>query len=128
MAIKHYQPSRPTWRAKFRTAFRGIWLGTRGQNSFFVHLPFGLAVEALAIGSGCSPIEHCILLLCIGVVLVAELANSAIERLARGLCDHYNPNVGEALDIASGAVLVASFFAAAIGTIVFLTRWGILQF
>ena len=122
--MERYEPPRHTWRAKFAAAFRGVRLGTRGQNSFFVHVPVGAAVEAAAFASGCTLLEHCVLLLCIGVVLVAELANSGIERLARGVCREYNRDVGEALDIASGAVLVASFFAAVIGAAVFLSRWG----
>ncbi len=35
--------------------------------------------------------------------------NSAVELLARGLCSEQNADVGKALDVASGAVLVASF-------------------
>ncbi len=110
------------WLAKFANAWRGIRLGTRGQNSFYVHLPVALAVIAAAWLVQCSLVEFSILLLCVGLVLVAELANSAVERLARGLCNEHNDDVGAALDIASAAVLVASIFAAAIGFIIFCTR------
>ena len=57
-------------------------------------------------------------MLCITVVLVLELVNSAIEFLAKGLCTEHNREVGKALDIASAAVLVASVGAGVIGALV----------
>jgi diacylglycerol kinase len=53
-------------------------------------------------------------------VIAAELFNSALEALARGLCPDHNPLVGKSLDIASGAVLVLSLTAVAIGLTVLL--------
>jgi diacylglycerol kinase len=44
--------------------------------------------------------------------------NSAIERLARALEHEYNADLGDALDVASAAVLIAALTAAAVGLIV----------
>jgi len=84
-------PTRPRprrrWRDKFRDAFRGLKLGVRGHSSFFVHFFFTALVVAAAIVLHCEPLEWCLLLGCIGMVLVTELFNSALETLFRGLDD-----------------------------------------
>src|SRR5262245_45076754 len=114
-------PRRP-WRAKFGDAFRGLKLGVRGQSSFFVHFFFAALVVAAAIVLGCDPIEWCLLLGCIGLVLTAELFNSAVETLFRGLDEPTKKRAWPALDVAAGAVLLASLTASAVGALVFLPK------
>src|SRR5215472_11355092 len=79
-------PEKPRrrWRAKFGDAFRGLKLGVRGHSSFFVHFFFAALVLAAGIVLQCRPFEWCLLLGCIGMVLTAELFNSAIETMFRG--------------------------------------------
>lgn len=110
------------WLRKFQLAGRGIAMGIEGQNSFVVHLPMSLLVLILAAVLRCELWQWCVLLLCIGLVLSAELANSAVEELAKGLCTEHNARVGRALDIASGAVLLASICAASVGAAIFAAR------
>jgi diacylglycerol kinase len=115
------RPRRP-WRAKFRDAFRGLKLGVRGHSSFFVHFFFAALVLAAAVALRCSLTEWCILLVCIGLVLTAELFNSAVETLFRGLDEATRERSWPALDIAAGAVLLASLVAAVVGTVIFVGR------
>ncbi len=116
-----------SWKHKFRDALRGLKFGIRGQSSFFVHFFFTALVIAAAIVLGCAPVEWCLLLGCIGMVLVAELFNSAVETLFRGLDVEVREKVWPALDIAAGAVLLASVVAVIIGSIIFLNRlWTVL--
>ncbi len=111
---------RRSWVLKFRDAFWGIWVGVRGESSFAVHLVVGAAVVATATVLGAGILEWCVLLMCITVVLMAEMFNTALEYLAKGITDGRDRNIGLALDIASGAVLVASIGASVIGVIVFV--------
>jgi diacylglycerol kinase len=113
---------RRSWRQKFGDAFRGVKLGVRGHSSFFVHFFFGALVLAAAIVLRCGPLEWCLLLGCIGLVLTAELFNSAIETLFHGLDEATKARTYGCLDIAAGAVLLASITAAVIGTIVFVRQ------
>ncbi len=110
--------SNPGWVAKFKTAFGGIAKGIRGESSFYVHIPVAISVLTLALILHLDWVRLALLLICIGLVFVAELGNSAIERLSRAVTIEYNSAVGDALDIASGAVLVASIFAAVVGALV----------
>lgn len=112
------RPRRP-WAWKFRDALRGLKFGIRGQSSFFVHFFIAALVIAAAIALQCSLDQWCMLMMCIGGVLTAELFNSAIETLHRGLDDVAKERTWKALDIAAGAVLLASATAATVGALIF---------
>jgi diacylglycerol kinase len=113
---------RRSWRMKFAAAFRGIKLGVRGHSSFFVHFFFAALVVAAAVALGCDQTQWCVLLGCVGLVLTAELFNSAVETLFRGLDEVTKSRAWPALDIAAGAVLLASITASVIGLIIFGSR------
>jgi diacylglycerol kinase len=119
---------RRSWRAKFRDAFRGLKLGIRGHSSFSVHFFFAALVIAAAIVFRCDFLDWCLLVGCIGMVLTAELINSAIETLFHGLDERTKARVSATLDIAAGAVLLASITAVVIGCIVFLHRLAVIFF
>lgn len=106
------------WIRKFGCAFRGIFLGTRGQDSFVVHLPVTAAVVALAAWLRLPATDWCLLILAIGLVLTAELVNSALEHLVRAVHPDRHTLIGEALDIASAAVLIATVAAVIVGLVV----------
>lgn len=111
---------RRTWRDKFRDAFRGVAVGLRGQSSFTVHLLASLAVLLAGLLLRIHLWEWSLLVLCIVVVFVAELLNTSIEWLARAIRDEHDERIGKALDIASAAVLLASFGSVAVGLLIFL--------
>jgi diacylglycerol kinase len=115
------------WREKFREAFRGMKRGVRGHSSFYVHFFFAALVVAAAIALDCGAVEWCLLLGCIGLVLTAELFNSAIETLFHGLDAESKGRIIGCLDIAAGAVLMASVTAAVVGSIVFVHRLKMLN-
>lgn len=109
---------RRPWSQKFRDALRGLKFGIRGHSSFFVHFFAAALVIPAALVMDCSLEQWCLLMLCIGVVLTAELFNSAIETLHRGLDAETRERTWKSLDIAAGAVLTASVTAAGVGVLV----------
>lgn len=113
---------RRKWARKFAAAFHGLKVGIQGHSSFHVHFFFAALVVVLAWVVRCSLVEWCILIGCIGLVLTAELFNSAIETLFRELDEELRNRAWPALDVAAGAVLVASLTASVIGGIVFVSR------
>jgi diacylglycerol kinase len=110
------------WRDKFREAIRGVKLGVRGHSSFSVHFFFAALAVMTALVLECDRAEWCLVVGCIGLVMTAELFNSAIETLFHGLDAESKGRIRGCLDIAAGAVLVASLTAAVIGTVVFGNR------
>ncbi len=117
---------RRSWPEKFRNAARGVGLAARGQSSFTVHLGFAVAVVLASWWLEISRVEWCLVVLCIAMVLAAETMNSALERIARLIDRSHNPELGAALDMASGAVLLAAAGAVAVGLAIFLPRLGAL--
>lgn len=110
--------SRRGWGAKFADAFRGVGRAVRSQSSFAVHLAAAVAVIAAGAVVGISAGEWSLIALAIGLVLMAEVFNTAIESLARGPGTRHHPRLRDALDMASAAVLVAAATAVVIGLIV----------
>jgi diacylglycerol kinase len=107
------------WRDKFREAFRGVKRGVRGHSSFAVHFFFAVLAVALAVALECDHLEWCLVVGCVGMVATAELFNSSVELLFRGLEQEARDRVYGCLDIAAGAVLVAGLTSAAVGAIIF---------
>jgi diacylglycerol kinase (ATP) len=114
-----------SWLAKFRDAFRGLALAAGSERSFAVHLPMAAAVLATGVLLRVSLVEACLLALCVTSVLAAELFNTAVERLAKGTGRQPSADIAAALQIASGAVLVAALGAAVAGGTIFLYRLGV---
>lgn len=122
-APSDHEPTRKprrTWRDKVGEALHGVKLGVRGQSSFFVHF----FLTALVVAAGgvfqVSRLEWALLIGCIGLVLTAELFNSALETLFHGLDEATKQRLVGVLDIAAGAVLLAASTAAIVGCLVFV--------
>lgn len=105
------------WTEKFRQAIGGMAVAFRRDASFRIHLPAAAAVVIMAAALGVKTWEWCVLVLCIAIVIAAELFNTAIEILVRRLHPERHDQVGQALDIAAAAVLVVALGAASIGLI-----------
>jgi diacylglycerol kinase len=122
--LRHEEPPAPnrTWRDKFGDSFRGLKAGIRSQSSFFVHFFAAAVVLATASMLKVHRNEWYLLLLCITIVLTAEMFNSALESMARAITGESNPHLGNALDIAAAAVLIAAVGATIVGTIIFAHR------
>jgi len=111
-----------TWSQKFADAFRGLSRAVKTQSSFAVHLAAAAAVVTAGALFRVSAGEWCLLALAIGLVLMAEIFNTAIESLARAPGSRRHPRFRDALDMASAAVLLAAITAAVVGVIVFGPR------
>lgn len=111
-----------TWIDKFRVAIRGVRWGITGQASFSIHIPVALIVILLGALLRIESAEWIALIFSIGLVFTAELFNSAIEVLFQGLNPDQQDRFWKSLDIAAGAVLVASLTALVIGFIIFIPR------
>jgi diacylglycerol kinase len=116
---KEELPGPRTWASKFRDAGRGIGFAVRAEKSFIVHAFATICVIAAAAALRVSPNDWAILLVCVGCVVTAECFNSAVESLARTITSEKNPEIGQALDMAAGAVLLISIGSACAGLAIF---------
>ena len=100
---------------KFGSAFRGWRRGMRAESNFFVHLFVAALVVAAGLVLRVSWLEWCLLALCIGSVLAAEMFNTAIEHLAKAVTREQDDLLRDALDMSSAAVLLTAIGAAIVG-------------
>jgi diacylglycerol kinase (ATP) len=84
-----------------------------------IHFALGLAVLVAGLFFDLSRLELLAVLTAITFVLVAELANTAIEAAIDLFTDRYDPRARVAKDVAAGAVLVAAVNALAVAYLVF---------
>ena len=63
------------------------------------------------------------IILAIGLVLVAELLNTAIEILVDLVSPDFNTQAGKVKDVAAGAVVVAAIISVLIGAIIFIPKF-----
>lgn len=62
------------------------------------------------------------IILAVGLVLVTELLNTAIELLVDLVSPAFNTQAGKVKDVAAGAVLIAAFISVLIGIIIFMPK------
>lgn len=98
---------------------RGIWFGIVDQRNLKVQITISVLVIAAGIYFNITPMEWCVLFLCIGLVISLELINSAIEGLVDLVTIEKKMLAGKIKDIAAGAVLIVSVVSIIIGMILF---------
>ena len=106
------------WKNKFAVAGRGIRIAVTQELSFIGHFAVTALALVLGFALGLSRWEWCLVVLCVMAGLSTELLNTSIERLAKAITKEENPHIRDALDIASGAVLVISMGAIVLAVLV----------
>jgi diacylglycerol kinase len=106
----------------FSFAFAGLAYLLRTQANFWVHLLAAGMVVVLGALLGVAGGEWAALVLAIGLVLVAEATNSALEALVDLASPDHHPLARAAKDLGAAAVLLAAGCAALVGLIVLLPR------
>ncbi len=105
---------------KFVWAFRGLWQVIEEEPNMRFHL----LAAGLALGLGwllgLNPIEWGLLTFTIFLVWIAEVFNSAIERVVDLLTSQYHPLAEQAKNMAAGAVLLSAIAAVVLGLIIFI--------
>ncbi|MBV8388437.1 MAG: diacylglycerol kinase family protein [Mucilaginibacter sp.] len=106
----------------FVYAFNGIWHAAATQLNFRVHLVCALIAVFAGYAFQISSSEWLWVIFCIGMVLVAELFNTAIEFLTDLVSPEYNKKAGLVKDMAAGAVLITAIAALIIGLVIFVPK------
>lgn len=97
--------------ASYQYAKRGIWLAFRYDYNMRFHLAAAAGVLLVNFLLPISQTEWLITLMLIGLVWMAEIFNTAIEKLADRVSQDPDPLIGQAKDLASAAVSILCLFA-----------------
>ena len=93
----------------FEHAIEGIRTAFREERNMKCHIAALIAVTLLGFFTGLLAMEWALLVFCFGLVIGAEMINTAIERTAK--------------DIAAVAVLVAAMVSVVVGTLIFIPHF-----
>ena len=102
----------------FGFAVAGLGYLVRTQPNFRVHLGATVAVVGVAVSVGATAVETAVLLLAIGLVLVGEACNTALEAVVDLASPAIHPLAKIAKDVAAAGVLLAAGIAATTGLMV----------
>ena len=103
----------------FGYAIAGIVHLIRREHNAWIHLLATVVVITLGCYHSVASADWALLVLAITLVWSAEGMNTAVELLANAVTQEQNPLIGQAKDVAAGAVLLAAIGAAVIAGLVF---------
>ncbi len=103
-------------------AIKGMWLLATTEDSIKAQITFGIIATIAGFYFDISMTEWMIQCLVIGVVLVAEALNTAIEKVADFIHPDYHEKIGFIKDIAAGAPAFAAFTSLIIACIIYLPK------
>ena len=106
----------------FRAALRGFGWLIVSERHFQLHLVAAVAAILLGLILGLALVEWAVLVLTIGLVLVAEAINTAIEHTIDLTVRQIHPLARTAKDIGAAAVLIAAIISVLIGCCLFLPK------
>jgi len=106
-------------RNSFRYAFKGLRSLMSSEPNAWIHLTATVAVLMAGYYVSLSVKEWAVLLVVIGMVWMAEIFNTCIEKILDLLCPQEDPRVGNIKDLAAAAVLCTSLIAVVVGCLVF---------
>ena len=106
----------------FGYAYRGIYCVFGTEANMKIHIGISLLVIICGIAFNISITEWMFCLLCIGLVVGAEMFNTAIENVVDLASPEQHPLAGKAKDIAAGGVLICAIISVIIGLLIFVPK------
>lgn len=104
----------------FKYAIQGFFSAFKTEKNMKIHTLAMFIVIALGIWLKLNPIEWCLIVVAIVIVISAELFNTAIETVVDMISPEKNEKAKIAKDISAAAVLTVAIGAAIIGIIIFI--------
>ena len=106
----------------FGYALNGLKILITEEHNARIHLVVSVIVIILGFAFGISLSEWISICLCIGLVIVTETINSAIENLADFVSPAKNELIKKVKDLSAFAVLFSAVIAVITGLIIFLPK------
>jgi diacylglycerol kinase (ATP) len=104
----------------FKYAFEGIHYAFKNDQNLLAHILVAFLVINVSMALKVTPFEMGILGLTIMMVIVAEMVNSAIEKMVDLITKEHRQEAKIAKDVSAGMVLLTAFAAAIIGSLIFI--------
>ncbi|MEO5635139.1 MAG: diacylglycerol kinase family protein [Candidatus Paceibacterota bacterium] len=105
-----------------RHALRGVKIFFTTTHNAWIEISFSIFAILFGIFFQISSIEWMLIVLAMGLVLVAEAFNTAIEIDINLTSPEYHPYARDTKDVAAGAVFLMSLVALIVALIIFLPK------
>ncbi len=106
----------------FNYAVSGIIIALKTERNMRIHYLIAILVITLSLFFDFSRIEFLLLLFSISLVVVAEMFNTALEKVIDLVTQDYHPLARIVKDVAAGAVLIAAINSIVVGYLLFFDR------
>ena len=103
-------------------ALRGMWLLITTEDSIKAQLFFAVIATGLGLYFNISSTEWMLQSIIIGLVLVAEALNTAVEKVADFVHPDYHKKIGFIKDIAAGAASFAAITSLIVAYFIYASR------
>ena len=110
----------------FKFALKGMWLLMNTEDSIKAQLFVAIIITAFGFYFNISNIEWMFQFFAIGLVLVAEALNTAVEKIADFIHPEYHEKIGFIKDIAAGASSFAAFTSLIIAGFIYISKISLL--
>jgi diacylglycerol kinase (ATP) len=110
----------------FKFALKGMWLLMSTEDSIKAQLFVAIIITAFGFYFNISNIEWMFQFFTIGLVLVAEALNTAVEKIADFIHPEYHEKIGFIKDIAAGASSFAAFTSLIIAGFIYISKISLL--
>ena len=107
-----------TWLTSLGNAWNGVIYLFRRERTARIELIVSIITVLIAWWLGITPLEWCVILLCIGGTITAEALNTAIEKMSDFQTDEWNARIRDIKDVAAGGVLIIAFLSLIIGVVI----------
>ena len=123
-------PRSTLWRS-FGWAFEGLAYGWRSQRNLKIHAAISVGITLLGLWAGLPRHDWAVIALTIGIVVAAELMNTALEAVVDLASPERRPLAKAAKDTAAAAVLSLALAAVVVGALLvgppLLVRLGLFK-
>lgn len=111
-----------TFKSALLNAYQGVWDAISGERNLKIDLVVAVCVVLLGFLFRLPSDCWLAIVICIGLVVSLETANTAIEAVVDMVSPEYHVLAKKAKDCAAGSVLIAAITSVVVGLIIFVPR------
>lgn len=113
----------------FKYAFEGLNQVFKSEHNAWIHIGLATFAIALSFYFEISSCEWTAIIICISIVISAEIFNTAIEHIANFIQPDKDDRIKVIKDLAAAGVLIAAIGSLIVGLVIFvpliLALWGV---
>lgn len=106
----------------FKHAFNGLKILINEEHNTRIHVVAAVFVICLSLVLKINTLEWLAIIICIGMVFIAEIFNSAIENICDFISPEKHQSIKKIKDLSAAAVLISTLISVSVGGIVFLSK------